>query len=233
MRYNVGEVLHTVKLVHERSNPNRCFFKTYIPRGDERDGPRPTVETIDLTVEEHHKVPWEFGTDTDKNYDGYVLKDAEGNVWHNQYPRASYGQISTEGDYRFDSVRVIGEPVMDKPLENKAYTETKLLTHFLSELYEGIFQREEYCAKNADYKELPVEVQQTIVECTGKLKAHFNDVVEAFSKAHPNLSIHIRPLILGSNDGEQIVLEGHYRVDIVPFRVDGDNVLFDLPTEKV
>lgn len=233
MRYNVGEVLHTIKLVHADSKPDRCFFMAYIPRGDERDAPRPTVEIIDLTVEEHHKVPWEFGTDDDKPYDGYVLKDAEGNDWHNQYPTACYGQISTEGDYRFCSVRVIGEPVLDKPLENKSYTETKLLTHFLSELYAGIFKREEYCAKNADYKELPVEAQQSVLECTEKLKAHFNDVVEAFSKAHPNLSIGVKPFAFKSKDGEQIVLDGCFKVDIVPFRVDGDKVLFDFPPEKV
>ncbi len=58
---------------------------------------------LELEVVEHHKVYWDYDEDKSKapEYDGYVLKDAAGNVYHNQYPRASYGQVSDRGNRVF------------------------------------------------------------------------------------------------------------------------------------
>lgn len=57
-------------------------------------------EIMTLTVLEHHKVPWEHGSDS--IYDGYILqKEEDGTLWWNQYPTASYGQLDTSEDQRF------------------------------------------------------------------------------------------------------------------------------------
>ena len=45
-----------------------------------------------------HDVPGEW--DDEIKYDGFIFKDAEGHTWNNQYPRASYGQLSTDNDQR-------------------------------------------------------------------------------------------------------------------------------------
>jgi hypothetical protein len=55
-----------------------------------------------LTVDEHHMVAWDQDPNQEKKYDGFLLKDATGQVWSNQYPTAAYGQISDAADWRFD-----------------------------------------------------------------------------------------------------------------------------------
>lgn len=53
----------------------------------------------ELTIEEHHKVAWEWGGEA--KYDGFIARDADGRVWHNQYPQASYGQMDDTADGDF------------------------------------------------------------------------------------------------------------------------------------
>lgn len=54
-----------------------------------------------LTVIEHHKVPYSESTNDALVADGYILVDETGKRYTNQYPRASYGQISDSGDRIF------------------------------------------------------------------------------------------------------------------------------------
>lgn len=53
-----------------------------------------------LTVTEHHKVT--NGYSEEKEYDGYLLTDGE-TTFSNQYPVASYGQVSDEANYLFSA----------------------------------------------------------------------------------------------------------------------------------
>lgn len=55
-----------------------------------------------FTVTEHHRVPNEYDDKNELTCDGYVLRATDGKEtdrnWHNQYPRASYGQLSDTGN---------------------------------------------------------------------------------------------------------------------------------------
>lgn len=67
--------------------------------------PRPfeyNVEKIffeQLTITEEHAVPGEWSDE--KQYKGYIAVNDKGDVFHNQYPRASYGQLDDTCDSLF------------------------------------------------------------------------------------------------------------------------------------
>lgn len=66
------------------------------------------IKFVESTVKEHHKVPDEWADEP--KYDGFIF-DVQGHRGTNQYPRASYGQISDAQD------RVIS--IIDDLYENK------------------------------------------------------------------------------------------------------------------
>ena len=61
------------------------------------------IHIIKLTVKEHHKVPNQYDEEPEpiKDCDGYLLIDTRDRVFTNQYPHASYGQISDTGNRLF------------------------------------------------------------------------------------------------------------------------------------
>lgn len=58
------------------------------------------IHAVMLTCKSHHKVSIDYDPESEKRYDGFIFEDADGNEWYNQYPHASYGQVSTESDNR-------------------------------------------------------------------------------------------------------------------------------------
>lgn len=69
------------------------LMNRYIPWEDTLD----SIQTINLTCKEHHKVPGEFSDE--RKFDGFIFEDAEGGIWYNQYPNAHYGQLDDRMDY--------------------------------------------------------------------------------------------------------------------------------------
>lgn len=65
----------------------------------------PRLEFLEMEVVAHHKVPgeWDSKEKTPEN-DGFILKCSKGLRWFNQYPYASYGQMSdtSDGLFRLD-----------------------------------------------------------------------------------------------------------------------------------
>lgn len=103
MRFQVNEVLPVIALVHKSDRVGiNFFFGAYLPWIPSRS----VIERIEfehLTVTEHHRVRSEWDEkEAEPKYDGYVLKSAKGEIWHNQYPYASYGQTSDASDRRFN-----------------------------------------------------------------------------------------------------------------------------------
>lgn len=100
MRYEIGEVIYGIHFGFEGMLPKNChmFLKPTGPYFD-----KVKIVTIKkLVVIEHHKVRWMYDTDEQEaRYDGYILKDEKGDRWVNQYPRASYGQLSDTADRIF------------------------------------------------------------------------------------------------------------------------------------
>lgn len=132
-RYSVGEVIYGV-----------CFDID----GDDFGGyalpylfnlkPVTAIHIVKLTVTEHHRVRDSWAKkDAKPDCDGFILKDDAGNVWHNQYPMASYGQTSDEGNRRFHR-HIAEEGGLKKLIDNKELFEVHLLTDVIGSISRGI-----------------------------------------------------------------------------------------------
>lgn len=56
------------------------------------------IEVMEMECVSEHAVP---GYWSDRlEYVGYRFKDVEGNLWNNQYPRASYGQLDDSANWK-------------------------------------------------------------------------------------------------------------------------------------
>lgn len=109
MRYTVGKKYPFILIQHElyltvddRQVHLRyvdCPGRPYLPW--EEGATLLGIALRMLTCAEHHKVPNEWDEKNELTCDGFVFKDESDNtVWYNQYPRASYGQISDTNDRR-------------------------------------------------------------------------------------------------------------------------------------
>jgi hypothetical protein len=95
-RFNIGE---KIIAIHYRIKDHRSFFNPIFCPWDD------TLTKLDLavlTVTEHHKVAWDQDPTGKREYDGFLLQDQTGQQWSNQYPHASYGQVSDAADRMFD-----------------------------------------------------------------------------------------------------------------------------------
>lgn len=123
-RFNVGEVEYFIN-VDYKMNELR-FGNMYIPWLDTLNG----FHVLKLTCAEHHMVPWDQDPKEEKKYDGYVFKDDEGTSWHNQYPRASYGQITDAADW------IVRRTVVSSDkLRFEKYTH---FTNYIQDMIEGV-----------------------------------------------------------------------------------------------
>ena len=111
------------------------------------DNDQPTMIFVEkLTVTEHHEVSWDQDPKNKKKYDGFVLTREDGTIWHNQFPYASYGQLSTTADHVFNfypNFSEEGEELQAKWLalfdnENNFPTEYESLTVNYQRLERGI-----------------------------------------------------------------------------------------------
>jgi hypothetical protein len=142
MRYNVGEKLYVVNFAFHGQEPeeNALYQSPYLR------GLMPRISQIrlnQLTVEEHHKVPYIHDPEQKLEHDGYILKDDSGQVFYNQYPSSHYGQFSDHMDYRFrmkdpDTDEAREAYVNDMELNDPLPHEYMLLEQFLKELRRGI-----------------------------------------------------------------------------------------------
>jgi len=167
MRYQVGEKLITVFFEIEGRKLSDWFIMPYLYDMHKVE----KVWLKELEVKEHHKVSWEYDTDNKNDCDGYVLKDKDGNTWHNQYPKASYyGQTTSEGDFRFR--RSLSEAVGDEMKNPTEPVDYRLLTQVYDDIYSGI----EQLSKKEDP---PVQLIQKLTEVKEQLE---KQVGEQFKK---------------------------------------------------
>lgn len=110
---------------------------------------------VKLTVTEHHKVRHEYqGEGESPTLDGYVLTDEAGTIWHNQYPTASYEQLSDEGDniYRLASEQPNCKEFKDYDVLMEElginFIECRNLPRTMQFLSNGIMQLKELSTKN-------------------------------------------------------------------------------------
>jgi hypothetical protein len=98
-RFSVGQKLVVLNYV---LNGRTSMFSNpvYRPWSDKLD----EIKISTLTVDSQHDVPSSFDPSGPKDYVGFLLKDTAGQIWSNQYPHASYGQVSDAADWLFHRV---------------------------------------------------------------------------------------------------------------------------------
>lgn len=185
MRYELNQELFAVQFVTAMAAANKdiglyvkpLMFNNHIPV---------LINFTKLVVAEHHKVPNEWDPEgAEPKYDGYLLKDEKDTVFANQYPRASYGQISDAGNRRFNihetdktDANALFEQLKNNP--EMAY-EYNLLTDTLESVRKGI----------DDLENIPVtdEFYPQAQEKARCLKIVLELTVEQFGKKYPDYQI--------------------------------------------
>lgn len=139
MRFQVAQTLFAVHFGYNKNVP-RTYGFFGMPMLFDNDEPD-DINFIKLEVAEHHKVPDCYDEKRELKCDGYLLKDETGTVFANQYPTASYGQISDESNRRFAIHIKKGESgLLNRMTEEnpKAIFEFHLLSDVLERIQRGI-----------------------------------------------------------------------------------------------
>lgn len=103
-RFSIGQEIFVAIIVHNVYRDGRYVKEEYpdfFLVGHQIPVTPVDVKFRKLTVKSHHKVAWEYDEEKELKYDGYQLYDEEGNIYHNQFPTASYGQLSDSSNHRF------------------------------------------------------------------------------------------------------------------------------------
>lgn len=98
LRYNIGQKV--LVLFYVLNGRVGFVNPLYMPWQDKLDELMVKV----LTITEHHKVAWDQDPNSEAKYDGFLAVDEDGQPWGNQYPKASYGQLSDQANWYFERV---------------------------------------------------------------------------------------------------------------------------------
>lgn len=194
-RFSVNQKLPVILLErapkHAEDVTCNLLFMPYSPL-DEAEAP--SIKVTSLTVLSEHKVPWEFGDGDETPHVGYILEDDSGSTWHNQYPAASYGQLSDTADGLFDlalnSMDEVQQFLQDNPY---GVGQGVLATRYLDDLDRTLAA----VTKHAETSPEAAKVKVT-------LQAHYDHVIQALQDA--DLSVTRVPREMGGK-----VIEGMFR----------------------
>lgn len=134
-----------------------------------------------LTVTEHHKVHNEWGNREDKpECDGFILIDASGQRFANQYPTAAYGQTTDTADRRFNLSLPDEDNFKVYFAENpNAIYQYHLLSDMLVEIHQGILGLS---------KPECNEEQKAKAKELGRL---YEFIIAAFKEAYPEYTVEL------------------------------------------
>jgi hypothetical protein len=134
-RYSVGEKIYGISFQYEsQSGKNRGYRQPFIFGELEKPS---QIDIVELTVTEHHKVSSDWDEQDKKNYDGYKLQDDKGQVWHNQYPTASYGQTTDTADRMFE-IHVTDRCEIEKLLKGTEPWQVYSVTSLYTDIARGV-----------------------------------------------------------------------------------------------
>lgn len=182
MRFQPTQALFAVQFTHARdlNAENIGMFQQPLLYSDEMPS---KINITKLIVTEHHKVYDSYDEKRDilPACDGYILCDADGKMWNNQYPTASYGQLSDEANRRFHRHATTKEEEENliKELREKrgSFYECHLLTDVLKKIMKGIKDLGEV-TDAGDRKE-------AIGQKLALLKQLQEQIVKEFTEAYP------------------------------------------------
>lgn len=181
-RYSVGEEIYACVFVYgDRITTSQPYLIWSLSNETPTD-----IKFIKLTVKEHHKVPGDY--DEEVKYDGYILAADDGTLFTNQYPLASYGQVSDRGD-RIFSIDFRGKTQEDfnKVFDNQVKVPYEYV--LIDEVFTPMFK-----AVTLDKDELPDELLTKLTSTTN----HFKD---NFTKSFPDMELVTAPLVLNGKGG--------------------------------
>lgn len=182
MRFEIGQQIPFIKVKFNRRPDNKLMFQSlYDPRIHDLE----SIEVKMLTVKEHHKVPWYHEPAGEKKYDGFIfteqLNEGKEEIWYNQYPTASYGQLDDTSDrivfrhleHTNDEITKMSNEEVDVWLEhwNEAL-------HFIANIKRAVDGGTRYALKLSPkdkklFEEYLFKVQEAIENVSGK-KIEFN-----------------------------------------------------------
>lgn len=172
MRFTVGESIPFVHVKFQfqngETNADGLGFSTFYPWHHRLID----IDFLMLKCTEHHNVPV---SDSVSTSDGFIFTQDNGNIWHNQYPVANYGQFSDTSD-SLARRHLETEDALNEEIEKGINLfEVKSLSSYLSEVARGIFElrceREKGTAPEPDY-----------IGLMAQLQAHYDDVVSKFER---------------------------------------------------
>jgi hypothetical protein len=136
MRHQIDEIVFAVHFLFQ-GNPGAPGWLYRQPFLYD-DTPVTRIHFTKLTVKEHHKVAWDYDETGEAKYDGYVLVDDAKRLYHNQYPTASYGQLSDTANRRYNLAEVEIDERMKKRIERGVIPyDSHLLTDVLESIERG------------------------------------------------------------------------------------------------
>ncbi len=183
-RYSVGQVIYAMAYIYSE------FDKSSIVAPLLWDTSAPNaVKFIELTVTEHHKVSDEYDVEKKLDCDGYILKCADGNSYTNQYPYASFEQLSDKGNRIFTiEYRGLSELDLKTLFDNKVNNPTRWIsiTDHIDAIKRGV-ESEEFKNSSPD-----IHAQLTNV---------FKMINETFEKQFPGKMLKVQPKPIEFKDG--------------------------------
>lgn len=93
-RYTVGNKYKFVHVKFTRPENFQVWSSLYHPGHDILD----SIVVLELECISEHDVPDSWSGEV--KHKGYRFKDTDGNLWVNQYPTASYGQLDDSADWK-------------------------------------------------------------------------------------------------------------------------------------
>lgn len=217
MRYEIGQKIWTV-FFH---NLDAFFYPSYSQFMPWESATFPEIEFRELTVTEHHKVLNEWANNTDvPDCDGYVLQDDTGRIWHNQFPRASYGQMSDNCDGLFRLFLEKQKPIFEEVLDFiTAKRETRkengvlLQSPHVIETYDLVRELSQISRGHHNLMVMAADPKKDAeaLERAHKLHRWYVHLMEQFEKV-TGLKIESKPLEFKSTKNDEVtILAGHYR----------------------
>ena len=202
-RYSIGEEIYACVFVY---NDRISTGQPYMEWSNET----PTdIKFIKLTVKEHHKVPGDY--DEEIKYDGYILAADDGTIFTNQYPRASYGQMSDRGDRIFHiDFRGKTEEDFRKMFDNQAKVPHEYV--IINEVFTPMFK-----AVNLNKDRLPDGLGV-------KLSLLINHFKDNFAKLFPDMELVTAPIIFKTKDGTESSYPDILKTTIVKKEKKEENV---------
>ena len=180
LRFTPGEEYLFVHLDYTPARPR--FGSVYLPWEDTLEAMR----VIKVRCEEHHPVRSEWDdAAAEPQYQGFIFKDAEGTVYHNQYPTASYGQLTDHADRMLHHAEVTDENL---------WTRYELLSYRMGEIQTALVREKD--------KLEPHHI---------KALSEFYQTLQAEAETH-GYSVTVEPLMLRFTDGSPSVVTGRRKV---------------------